>query len=136
MLKSLSWRTRRGAFLALALALVVAGFAETAPEPGRLDWRAREDRGDASFRDWPLSHLLTVIAGRTKWDVYVEPGVEHTQSANFKGLSTSEALRRLMGSLSFALVPKANGPVRLYVFRSTMQAATGLATAEIKRRFG
>ena len=44
------------------------------------------------------------------------------------GTGLGEALRRLLGSLNFAMVPQTNGPQRLYVFRTAMKNATDNAT--------
>ena len=52
------------------------------------------------------------------------PASQCSVSAKFQGLPPGEALRLLLGDISFALVPETNGSPRLLVFRTTAQRAT------------
>jgi hypothetical protein len=121
--------------VALCMAAGVAWSAWSAPSPapaaapGKLEWRASENKVNADFENWSLRQLLEVISGKTRWRVYVEPGVSRTISARFNGLTTTEALSRLLGNLNFALLPAKDGPARLYIFLTTMQTATDLVAA-------
>lgn len=107
----------------LLLGSVAAGTAPPAKTPA-LDWRVAEDRVTADIDGWPLDRLLETIAARTRWQVFVDPAAAHTVSAKFRELPTGAALRRLLGTLNFALVPVPDAPPRLYVFRDARQAAT------------
>jgi hypothetical protein len=91
-----------------------------------LVWNKTNDRVDADVRGWELFSLLERIASETGWQVYVEPDSGHQASVKFKDLPSGEALRLLLGDLSFALVPQTNGNSRLYVFSTVMQNATRL----------
>lgn len=108
------------------LLTVSVGVAAPAGGTGKLDWRAKENLVDADIRGWSLPRLLEAISASTRWQVYVEPGLERTVSAHFKGFKSGPALGRLLGPFSFAVVPVTGGPVRLYVFQSSMSTATDL----------
>jgi hypothetical protein len=58
--------------------------------------------------------------------VYVEPNTHQSVSVKFKHLSVGEGLKRLLGDLNFALLPRTNGPARLFIFRNSLQEATQL----------
>ncbi len=70
---------------------------------------------------WPL---LEDIAHQTGWHILVEPGADRLADVKFNHLPPGDALKKLLGDLNFALVPQTNGPDQLYVFFTTMQAAT------------
>jgi len=89
-----------------------------------LRWDARRGRVDAWIDGWPLERLLAEVAGRTGWRIRVEPDLDASVFAKFRGLSPREALRRLLGSLNFALFPDARGAPTLYVFKTAFRKAT------------
>lgn len=102
-----------------------AGDRPTPSRPaGRLDWRIAENRVSAQIDGWSLDRTLEAIAAATRWQVFVEPGAEHRVYAKFAQLPPGEALRRLLGSLNYALIPADKAPPRLYVFRDARGAAT------------
>jgi hypothetical protein len=92
----------------------------------KLDWRKAENRVDAEIAGWPLPRFLETLAEVTGWQVYVEPNTRHTVSAKFRDRTAGEALRLLLGDLSFAVLPQTNGPSRLFVFRTSLGEATQL----------
>lgn len=115
--------------LALALCLwgmVLPCLAVNGAATNFLAWNKATDRVDADVRGWELVSLLEWVATETGWQVYVEPEARHRASVRFQDLPSSEALRRLLGDLNFALVPQTNASPRLYVFRADMQTATRL----------
>jgi hypothetical protein len=116
-----SWANYRiSLFLLVAqLVLVINGWAADT-----LLWRTNSALVSADIRDAKLSWLLQEITTTTRWSVFVEPDVSHVVSAKFKDLPPGEALRLLLGDLNFALIPEANAPPRLFVFRTTMGSAT------------
>jgi len=80
-----------------------------------------------------LSKLLRNLAQVTGWDIYVEPDTKHTVSTKFTDRPPGEALKLLLGDLSFALLPaQTNGVPRLFVFRTSLQEATELIKAPEK----
>src|SRR5262245_44397488 len=105
--------------LLLLLALPVFG-GET------VNWRTKQNRVSADIHSLKLSELLEQIVVATGWQVYLEPGTTHNVSAKFKDLPPGDALRLLLGDLSFALVPETNARPTLFVFRTTQRNATQL----------
>ncbi len=104
-----------------------------AAETNSLVWQADRDRVSADIRSEALWPLLEDIAHQTGWHIFVEPGAAHDASTKFSGLPAGEALRKLLGNLNYALVPQTNGPQQLYVFTTTMRAATQrVAAAPVK----
>jgi hypothetical protein len=68
--------------------------------------------------------VLSVLGETTGWEVFVEPGTDPIISTTFQGEEPSEALRRLVGGLNFALLPQASGPARLFVYQGAVGNAT------------
>ncbi|MCL5099360.1 MAG: S8 family serine peptidase [Candidatus Omnitrophica bacterium] len=91
-----------------------------------LVWRADAQRVDARIESWSLEQVLQKIAEAAGWQIYVEPDTRHTVSARFRDLPINEALGRLLGNLSYALLPQTNAAPKLFVFRTSMQEATQL----------
>jgi hypothetical protein len=89
-----------------------------------LDWNTNQNRVSADIQSMPVARLLSGIARDTGWQVYLEPKVTHKVSTKFQDLSSGQALRMLLGDLNFAMVPQTNGPMHLYVFRTSMGKAT------------
>jgi len=58
--------------------------------------------------------------------IYFEPDTEYTVTSRFHRLKPSEALRRLLGELNFALLPQINGPAKLFIYRNSVHDATQL----------
>src|SRR5271170_6209708 len=111
--------------LGLLLAFDLSG---RAADTNSLVWHKATDRVDADIRGETLWPLLEKIAVAADWRVYIEPGLERNASAKFSDLPSGDALKMLLGDLSFALVPQTNTQARLYVFRTTMQNATRLVS--------
>lgn len=116
-------------WLSLALSF---GWAVASQAADRLVWRDKEGLVDADLESWPLAKLLMVISAKTHWQILVEPKLEHNVTAKFSGLKTGEALRRLLGSLNYMLVPATNAPSKLLVFRTSVLAATDLVAVPVE----
>jgi len=115
-------RQRVAAFVALMLTLWFAG-AERALSAEKLSWGT--NRVSAEISTWNLSKLLQKLAEASGWEIYVEPDAKHITSTKFKDRPQGEALRLLLGDLSFALLPaETNQAARLFVFRTSLQEAT------------
>jgi len=110
----------------LALFLLLSSPAGHAAET--LNWDARQNRVSADIKSGKLRPLLEQIAAASGWRVFIEPNLQHSVSAKFQGLPPGEALRLLLGDISFALVPETNRSPRLLVFRTTAQRATELVS--------
>ena len=92
----------------------------------KLVWRTTVDRVDADIDGWTLPQLLERIAEATGWQVFVEPATRLKQpvSVKFNNVPVGEALGRMLGELSFALLPQPKAPAKLFVFRTSVGDAT------------
>ena len=104
--------------------------AETVRKKSGLEWPNSEKRVDARIPGWPLTQVLSRIAGSTGWEVYLEPGTERPIRTTFTNAAPAEALRRLLGGLNFSLQPQPKGPSRLYIYSSDRDRATQRIVAE------
>lgn len=104
----------------IALALPLSLSAAT----NSLTWDREKNLVSADVRDLDLIELMESVASQSGWNVFLEPDYSYKASTKFQKLPPGEALRRLLGSLNFAMVPQTDGPQRLYVFRTTMKNAT------------
>ena len=95
-----------------------------------LNWNTNKNIVSADIQATPVARLLANIAQHTGWQVFMEPNLTHEVSTKFSGLPSGEALRMLLGDLNFALVPQTNGPLHLYVFRTSVEKATKLIHPE------
>ena len=91
-----------------------------------LSWRQNENKVAAEISSWDLPKVLETIAEATGWQIFLEPDTQKRVSTKFKDRPPGEALRLLLGDLSFALLPQSNAPAKLFVFRTTLQEATKL----------
>lgn len=115
----------RCAKIILFLALLLCGVTHSrAAAPDILNWQAASNNVSADIHGEELFPLLETIAHQTGWHIFVEPNAARTVDVKFSNLTTGDALRKLLGNLNFAFVPQTNGPDSLYVFTTTMQAAT------------
>lgn len=87
----------------------------------------------AAIQRWELTNVLEELTRVTGWQVYVEPETRLTVMASFTNQPTGEALRRLLGPLSYALIPQPGQPPRLMVFRTSVEDATQLIVARERR---
>lgn len=109
--------------LCLAMAVAFAGMTRAA-STNSLVWNAKSDQVSADIRGQALWPLLEDIAHQTGWHIFVEPGIDHKADVKFSGQPSGAALKKLLGSLNFAFVPKTNGPSELYVFATRRENAT------------
>src|SRR5687768_16150967 len=112
-------------FASVLVALLLLGWSATAAT-NLLDWRIAKGREQVSadVATWDLQTVLENIAASSGWDIYVEPNTKEKISTKFKDRPPGEALKLLLGNLSYVLVPQTNGPNKLYVFRNTRGDAT------------
>ncbi len=89
-----------------------------------LKWDAERDIVEARIETWTVPQLLQRVARSSGWHIYLDPGITNRIPARFTGKAPGDALRRLLGDYSYALIPETNGPARLYVFRSSRNQAT------------
>jgi hypothetical protein len=117
--KHMSWRRK----LAVVYCLWFAFNFDAGAQTNSLAWRAA-DNVTADLRGEALWPLLTDIAHQTGWHIFVEPGIDRKADVKFSGLTSGDALKKLLGDLNYAYVPKTNEADQLYVFATTMRAAT------------
>jgi hypothetical protein len=96
-------------------------------------WRQNENRVTAEISSWDLPTLLENVAAATGWQIYLEPDTKLSISTKFENRPPGDALRLLLGNLSFALLPQTNAPSQLLVFRTSRQEATQLVRPIAKR---
>jgi hypothetical protein len=95
-----------------------------ATQTNSLVWDATADLVTANVRGEALFPLLEDIAHQTGWHIFVEPGANRKADVKFSNLPRGEALKKLLGDLNFAFVPQTNEADHLYVFTTTIRAAT------------
>jgi hypothetical protein len=115
-------RTYFALLFSLSLLFWVGGLR--AAETNSLAWDRESGQVSADIHDEALWPLLEDIAHQTGWHIFVEPRASHNASVKFRDLPSGAALKKLLGNLNFAFVPQTNGPQELYVFMTTLQAAT------------
>jgi hypothetical protein len=108
----------------LVLLAGLLAYGPSARAADLLEWSKDGKIVTANIQSWPLTNLLEKLTVATGWHVYVQPDTSHTVSVKFKEQPVGEALRLLLGNLSFALVPQTGAPPKLLVFRTSMEAAT------------
>lgn len=84
----------------------------------------------ADVQSLDVVSVLRKVARHTGWEVFLQPGTKQVVPTRFRKLSEGDALARLLGNLSFVVVPQTNGPSKLFVFRTARQDATELIAAE------
>lgn len=115
-------------FFLLVLGLVWPGRA--ANTTNSLVWNAAADNVSADIHGEPLWPLLEDIAHQTGWHIFVEPTAARNVDVKFTGLSSGEALKKLLGDLNFAYVPQTNQASQLYVFLTSRENATRAVNVE------
>lgn len=108
----------------LALLVCAGAILRAATATNSLVWQTTTDRVSADIRGEALWPLLEDIAHQTGWHIFVEPGAARKADVKFSNLPSGEALKKLLGDLNFALVPKTNEADHLYVFTTRMENAT------------
>ena len=119
------------AILVIGLFLCVTG-AVRVRGADSLKWSADKSKVTADVQTWDLLTLLENVATATGWEIYVEPKTRYQASAKFKERPPGEALKMLLGNLSYALLPQTNGASKLYVFRNNRNDATQLVRGRKK----
>src|SRR5688572_20894036 len=91
----------------LAAILIMTGarshFGAPASDGNDLVWR--KGAVSASVANWQLKRLLSRLSSVTGWKIFVDPGIDETVTVRFSGVSQSEALKLLLGTVNYALIP-------------------------------
>jgi len=128
MIRLLSLRPPAG-WLALAVLLAPAGLRAD----DTLVWQADQQTLNANLTKAPLIPALDRLATITGWHIYLEPVPGKTITTRFTGLSRGEAMRILLGDMNYAFVPQTDGPTKLFVFRTSRDAATTVLRGELTK---
>ena len=120
----------------LRFGLLLGGltFARAEAATNTLAWPDAGDRVSADLHGEPLWPLLEDIAHQTGWHIFVEPGIDRKADVKFSSLPSGEALKKLLGDLNYAYVPRTNEADQLYVFATTMRAATQRINVAVTNR--
>lgn len=121
-------------FFLIVLLLGGVAFSRADAATNSLVWQTASNRVSADLRGEALWPLLEDIAHQTGWHIFVEPGLDRKADVKFSGLTSGEALKKLLGDLNFAYVPQTNTADQLYVFATTMRAATLRVNAAIAKK--
>ena len=91
-----------------------------------VEWDIDQEKLSADLRRAELADALKAVGGRMGWNIWIEPGLEARRvSTRFTDLSISEALRRIMGDLNYALIRgKSAGSSKLLVYATSASRAT------------
>jgi hypothetical protein len=111
-----SWQT----VLSIVTPLLLALTAMAAP----LHWDSEKEALDADLRNAPLIPTLEDLAIQTGWHIFLEPTAGKAFTTTFTGLPKGQAMRILLGDLNYSFIPQADGPTKLFIFRTTLDAAT------------
>jgi hypothetical protein len=113
---------------------VMAGLIATGSSFSAQELHWRKDKVDASINGWPLKRVLGRMAALSGWRIYIEPGLDASVSVQFRNASQADALKFLLGSFNYALVPDSKGKARLYVYKTSLGDATSVIDPEAKAR--
>ena len=92
------------------MALLVAAIATTADEPQAgpsgigLKW-GKDGKASAQFEKCPLEKVLQSLSEQGQWQIFIEPELRLQVTTRFKNLTHSQALRRLLSDVNFAIIP-------------------------------
>jgi hypothetical protein len=81
---------------------------------------------EARIHNVPLPKVLSRLSAASGWKVFVEPGLNQNISVQFRNISHGEALKQILGDLSYALVPEPGGGSRLFIYKSNLRDATAM----------
>ena len=118
----------------IILLLAVLLPAMIASSANSIVWDTKQNSVSADVRGEALWPLLEGIAHQTGWHIFVEPGLSQKADVKFSGLNSGDALKKLLGDLNFAYVPRTNEADQLYVFATTMRAATQMVSAAVTNK--
>ena len=107
----------------VAAAMLLAGLI-ACPAADTLQWDMAHDRVDATIQTWTVPQLLQHVATATGWEIYLDPEITNRIPTKFTGKEMGDALRRLLGDYSYALVPETNSAAKFFVFRNSRDQAT------------
>ena len=114
------------ASLTTALLVAVLGTAADEPQadtPGiGLKWEA-DGTASAQLEKCSLEKVLQSLSEQGRWQIFVEPELRLQVTTRFKNLTHSQALRRLLSDVNFAIIPSPKASSRLLVYKTSSEKA-------------
>ncbi len=112
----------------------LAAEVRSAPPASRpaILWHPDRQRMDGNMEGLSLPGALGKLSAATGWRVFLEANTKAEVSAKFKDVTAGEALKLMLGNLSFAIVSQTNGPSKLIVYRTAASLATNMIAAEMR----
>jgi len=114
------------ASLTTALLVAVMGTAADEPQadpPGiGLKWEA-DGTASAQLEKCSLEKVLQSLSEQGRWQIFVEPELRLQVTTRFKNLTHSQALRRLLSDVNFAIIPSPKASSRLLVYKTSSEKA-------------
>jgi hypothetical protein len=114
------------ASLTTALLVAVMGTAADEPQadpPGiELKWEA-DGTASAQLEKCSLEKVLQSLSEQGRWQIFVEPELRLQVTTRFKNLTHSQALRRLLSDVNFAIIPSPKASSRLLVYKTSSEKA-------------
>ena len=116
-----------------ALAFLIFFTSATIAQSQELAWR-QDKTASANIENKPLTNVLARLSAVTGWRIFLQPGISHRVSVQFQNAAHSEALKKLLGDVNYALVPQSKGSAKLYVYETSLTAATALIQPDADAR--
>ena len=114
------------ASLTTALLVAVMGTAADEPQAGPpgigLKWEA-DGTASAQLEKCSLEKVLQSLSEQGRWQIFVEPELRLQVTTRFKNLTHSQALRRLLSDVNFAIIPSPKASSRLLVYKTSSEKA-------------
>src|SRR6187399_382803 len=98
----------RGFRLFAAFAFFLCGTTPAISQGQKLAWR-QDKTASANIENKPLTNVLARLSAVTGWKVFLQPGLTRRVSVQFQNTAHSEALKKLLGDVNYALVPQSKG---------------------------
>jgi hypothetical protein len=114
--------------LVAAILILAASRRLHAADNNELVWK--KGGVSASLANIPLKKLLARVSALSGWKIYVDPSIGGSITTTFSNVSQPEALKLLLGSANYALVPQGGSAARLYVYRNSLAEATSLISPD------
>ena len=106
----------------MALLVAVVGTAADEPQADRpgigLKWEA-DGTASAQLEKCSLEKVLPSLSEQGRWQIFVEPELKLPVTTRFKNLTHSQALRRLLSDVNFAIIPTPKASSRLLVYKTS-----------------
>ena len=104
--------------LLIVMTTVPAAVVEKTDSDQAIHWR-KNGTATVQIEQWPLHRVLQSLSDQGGWEVFVEPDLQILITTRFNNLSHSEALRRILGDVNFAILPHPGKRSKLLVYKTS-----------------